>query len=110
MYILGGRSAYEFLRLNIPGLLPSVQIVQSSISASNNNLTEGKFNYEGACNYFNSIQATLGFVAEDATAVVPKITYDTTSDTFVGFALPLDKRGLPIIKTYSTKSFNIFED
>ncbi|CAF3489917.1 unnamed protein product [Rotaria socialis] len=66
LYVLGGRSAYEFLRLNIPGLLPSVQILQAAISATENNLTEGKFNYEGACNYFNSIQATLGFIAEDA--------------------------------------------
>ena len=65
LYILRGRSAYEFLRLNIPGLLPSVQVQQSLISASDNNLIEGKFNYEGAHNYFNSIQASLGFIAED---------------------------------------------
>ena len=36
--------------------------------------------------------------------------YDTASNTFVGFALPLDSRGLPIINTYSTKSFNVFEE
>ena len=36
--------------------------------------------------------------------------YDTASDTFVGFALPLDSRGLPIINTCSTKSFNVFEE
>ncbi|CAF5219934.1 unnamed protein product, partial [Rotaria magnacalcarata] len=86
LYVLGGRRAYEFLRLNIPSLLPSVQILQAAISATENNLTEGKFNYEGACNYFNSIHVTMGFIAEDATAVIPKITYDTTSDTFIGFA------------------------
>ncbi|CAF2101614.1 unnamed protein product [Rotaria magnacalcarata] len=85
LYVLGGQRAYKFLRLNIPSLLPSVQILQAAISAAENNLTEGKFHYEGACNYFNSIHVTRGFIAEDATAVIPKITYDTTSDTFIGF-------------------------
>ncbi|CAF5216126.1 unnamed protein product, partial [Rotaria magnacalcarata] len=91
LYVLRGRRIYEFLRLNIPSLLPSVQILQAAISAAENNLTEGKFNYEGACNYFNSSRVTLGFIAEDATAVIPKITYDTTSDTFIGFVAQSQK-------------------
>ncbi|CAF2813069.1 unnamed protein product [Rotaria sp. Silwood2] len=32
LYILGGRTAYEFVRLNIPALLPSVQIIQAYIA------------------------------------------------------------------------------
>ncbi|CAF2961111.1 unnamed protein product [Rotaria sp. Silwood2] len=109
LYILGGRTAYEFVRLNIPAFLPSVQIIQSFIVASDNHLSEGLFNYDGVRNYFNSNQSTLGFIAEDATAVVPKVTYDTTSNSFVGFSLPLDKNGLPIAKSYATDSFTRFE-
>ncbi|CAF2057856.1 unnamed protein product [Rotaria magnacalcarata] len=96
LYVLGGRRAHEFLRLNIPSLLPSVQILQAAISAAENNVTEGKFNYESACNYFNSIHVTLGFITEDATAVIPKITYDTTSDTFIGFVAQ-NKKDLDLI-------------
>ncbi|CAF3916516.1 unnamed protein product [Rotaria sp. Silwood1] len=39
-----------------------------------------------------------------------ELPYDTTSDTFVGFVLPLDNYGLPINTTYSTKLFNILEE
>ncbi|CAF1377491.1 unnamed protein product [Adineta steineri] len=43
VYILGGRTAYEFLRLNILVLLPSVRIIQSYIASFENHLTEGSF-------------------------------------------------------------------
>ncbi|CAF3833138.1 unnamed protein product, partial [Rotaria sp. Silwood1] len=110
LYILGGRTSYEFIRLNIPAFLPSVQIIQSFIAASDNHLTEGLFNFEGACNYFNSIQPTLGFIAEDTTAVVPKVTYDATSNTFICFSLPLDNNELLIINSYKTDSFTYLEE
>jgi hypothetical protein len=109
LYILGGRTAYEFVRLNIPAFLPSVQIIQAYIGASENHLTEGLFNYNGVGDYFNLNQSTLGFCAEDCTAVVPKITYDTRANTFTGFSLPLDNNGMPIIDSYSTESFNRLE-
>ncbi|CAF4445909.1 unnamed protein product [Rotaria socialis] len=90
LYILGGRTAYEFVRLNIPALLPSVQIIQTYIAASDN--------------------PEAWFVAEDATAVVPKVTYDIKSNTFIGFSLPLDSNGLPIQNSYSTDSFTRLEE
>ena len=62
LFILGGRTAYEFLRLNIPGFLPSVQIIQSFIAASETNLSEGQFNYDGLHDYFNINQSRLGFL------------------------------------------------
>ncbi|CAF2975277.1 unnamed protein product [Rotaria sp. Silwood2] len=110
LYILGGRTAYEFVRLNIPAFLPSIQIIQSYIGTSENRLNEGFFNYAGACDYFNINQSMLGFCAEDSTAVVPKITYDTTSNTFIGFSLPLDDNGVPIIDSNSTDSFFHLEE
>ncbi|CAF3385348.1 unnamed protein product [Rotaria sp. Silwood2] len=110
LYILGGRTAYEFIRVNIPAFLPTVRIIQSFIAASDNHLTEGLFNYEKASDYFNSIQSTIGFIAEDTTAVVSKVTYDTTSNKFIGFALPLDNNGFPIANSYSTESFSCLEE
>ncbi|CAF4874535.1 unnamed protein product, partial [Rotaria sp. Silwood2] len=55
-------------------------------------------------------QATLGFVAEDAIAVVSRVTYDTKSNTFTGFSLPLDSNGLPVLNSYSTDSFACLEE
>ncbi|CAF3873881.1 unnamed protein product [Adineta steineri] len=109
IYILGGRSTYNFLRLNIPALLPSVQIIQSYIAASESNLTEGLFNYNRICNYFNSNQVTLGFCAEHCTAIIPKITYNTSSNSFVGFSRPIDVCGIPVAESFSTESFTRFE-
>lgn len=109
LYILGYRTACEFVRLNLPGFLPSAQIIQSKIAASEDVVTEGLFNYDGMRNYFNTNQSTLGFCAEDTTAVVPKITYDTTSNAFIGFSLPLDDHGLPITNSFSTDSSFCFE-
>lgn len=110
LYILGRRTAYELLRLNIPGLLPSIQIIQSFISASDSHLSEGLFNFDGARDHFRSNQSTLGFIAEDATAVIQKISYDTTSNTFMGFSLPLNNNRMPVTNFYSTDSFNCLEE
>ncbi|CAF2142265.1 unnamed protein product [Rotaria magnacalcarata] len=48
--------------------------------------------------------------AEDCTATVSKIVYDTQTNTFIGFSLPLDQNGLPIAKSYSTDSFTCLEN
>ena len=110
LYILGGCTAYEFVRLNIPALLPSARVIQAHTDASDNHLSEGLFDYDGIRNYFNMNRSTLGFVAEDATAVVSKVTYDTKSNTFIGFSLPLDSNGLAIPNSYSTDSFIRLEE
>ncbi|CAF4288308.1 unnamed protein product [Rotaria sp. Silwood2] len=109
IYILGGRTTYDFLRLNIPARLPSVQIIQSYIAAAENRLTEGLFNYYRIRDHFNLNQSTLGFCAEDCTAVVPKITYDTLSNSFIGFARPLNANGIPVADSFSTELFARFE-
>lgn len=109
LYILGGRTAYEFIRLNIPGFLPSIQTIQSFINASANYTTEGHFNYDDIQDYFNINQSKLGFYAEDTTAIIPKITYDTKTNTFIGFSLPLDNNGIPIANSFSTNSYTQLE-
>ena len=105
LYILRGRTAYELVCRNIPAFLPNVKIIQSYIAASESHLTERLCNYNGLYDYFSLNQSTSGFFAEDSTAVVPKITYDTSSNTLIDFSLPLDNTGLPIINSYSTDSF-----
>ncbi|CAF3671588.1 unnamed protein product [Rotaria socialis] len=50
------------------------------------------------------------FCAEDSTVTVSKVTYDTQTNTFIDFSLPLGQHGLPIIKSYSTDSFTCLEN
>ncbi|CAF3784528.1 unnamed protein product [Rotaria sp. Silwood1] len=80
LFILSGRNAYEFLRRNIPGALPTITTVQTKL-------------------------AKQGFRAiEGLTTVQRKIIYDTRSNSFVGFSPPLDEYGMPRMKHFQTNS------
>ncbi|CAF1143938.1 unnamed protein product [Rotaria sordida] len=108
IFILGGRNVYEFIRINIPGLLPSLTVIQALIDSSTNNLQEGEFRYDAMSDYLSSKRSKFVFAAEDCTSVIPKITYNVQSNTFTGFTPPL-KDGLPQINTFSTESFSELE-
>jgi hypothetical protein len=46
LFILAGRNAYEFARLNIRGLLPSLTLIQTSLESRVNGIEEGEFRYD----------------------------------------------------------------
>ncbi|CAF1550320.1 unnamed protein product, partial [Adineta ricciae] len=110
IYIFGGRTRYEFIRINIPALLPSVRIIQSYIASYENRLSEGSFNYNGISDRFGLNQTVLGFCAEDCTAIIPKITYDSSSNSFIGFPPLLDANGIPVANCFTTDSFTCLEN
>ena len=56
---------------------------------------------------YNSSQFV--FAEEDCTSVIPKVTYDATLNSFIGFVPPL-KNGLPQVNTFSTESFAVLEN
>ena len=45
IYILGGRNLFEFIRLNIPGSLPSVTGLRSILKSTKYHFPEGEFQY-----------------------------------------------------------------
>ena len=63
--------------------------------------------------YFTRTGCTFAFAAEDATAAISKVSYDTLSNSFVGFNTPF-ARGIPPTGPYQTDSYrqlqNWFED
>jgi hypothetical protein len=109
VFILGGRNVYEFIRLNIPGFLPSLTVIQRSLDSTTNRIGEGEFRYDLMSDYLSSQKTKFIFAAEDCTAVVPQIIYDAHSNTFIGFALSLEN-GLPQINNFSTESFSELEN
>jgi hypothetical protein len=104
LFILGGRNIYEFIRLNVSGLLPSLPIIQALIDSTANRVTEGEFRYSLMFDYISSQNINFVFVSEDCTSVVPRIIYDVQLDTFIGFTPHLDD-GLPQVNSFSTDSF-----
>lgn len=108
LYILGGRNAYEFVRLNIPGSLPNIISLRPSLSSSKYHFIEGEFQYEHLKDFIKPFDSKYAFCGEDCTSVIPKICYDTRSNCFVGFTLPL-KNGFPSSRYFSTNSMTELE-
>jgi hypothetical protein len=109
IFILGGRNVYEFIRLNIPGLLPTLPIIQSLLDSTTNRVVEGDFRYDFMFDHLSLQKTNFIFASEDCTAVVPRIVYNVQLNTFIGFAPPLED-GLPKINTFSTESFSELEN
>ncbi|CAM4983047.1 unnamed protein product [Rotaria socialis] len=109
LFILGGRNVYEFIRLNISDLLPSLPIIQSSLDSITNRINEGDFRYDLMCDYLSLQKTNFIFASEDCTGVIPQIIYNVPSNTFIDFVPHLED-GLPKINTFSTESFSKFEN
>jgi len=105
LYVLAGRNAYEFIRLNLPGGLPSLFTLDDSFAKANSCIEEGEFRY----NVLRDHQSTFGYdiavCSEDATAVIKKITYNAATNTFTGFSAPL-QHGIPVSHHFQTDSLD----
>ncbi|CAF2139424.1 unnamed protein product [Rotaria magnacalcarata] len=108
LLILGGRNVYEFVRLNLPGSIPSLTSLHLILTSSKCHFIEGEFQYERLKDYVDWSQYSYAFCGEDSTSVVQKISYDTRSNCFVGFTLPL-KNGFPCTRYFSTDSLGQLE-
>ena len=104
LYVLGGRNTYEFVRLNLPGALPTLSTVDLSLRKSGGRIDEGEFRYDDLQNHQRSYRYQIAVCSEDCTAVIRKVTYNAVTDTFGGFSTPL-LRGIPISRHFRTNSF-----
>ncbi|CAF2950946.1 unnamed protein product [Rotaria sp. Silwood2] len=103
-YILSGKMAYEFVRRNIPGALPALTTVQKLISNTDSRINEADFRFNSLKAHMNSLNTTIAFASEDCTAVIKKISYDSLTNSFVGFVTP-SNNGIPLDLHYQTDSF-----
>ncbi|CAF3348463.1 unnamed protein product [Rotaria sp. Silwood2] len=79
LYVLGGKQAYEFIRLNLYGSIPNVATLGDLIKNSD--------------------------TAFNTTGVIRKVKYDSKPNFFVGFATPID-HGVPLSQFYRADTFN----
>ena len=89
LYILGGRNAYEFVRLNLPGAIPALTILNDSLGKAGIRIEEGEFRFYAPHEHQKSSGYQLAVFSEDCTGVIKKITYNVVTNTFTGFSLPL---------------------
>ena len=109
LYILAGRNAYEFMRLNISGTFPSVSTIQSFLDEEERNIKKGEFRFDIVRHHLTSTNTHIAFCSEDCTAIIPKVTHDINSNSFVGFSLLLVE-GCPITDYYRTDSLTQLEN
>lgn len=110
VYVLGGRQVYEFIRINIPGVLPCMSTLSKLFNENKEQLIEGEFRFDSMENHFKSINVKYAFASEDCTGVIQKVSYDRQSNSFIGFSLPLRNNGFPQPSTFRIESYSDLEE
>ncbi|CAF4293122.1 unnamed protein product [Rotaria magnacalcarata] len=106
--ILSGHDAYEFIRLNLPGALPSITTLRNYNQSISLPLRECEFRFESLKTYLDSIDSSYVSVSEDYTSVISSISYDSVNDCFIGFSSRLSN-DLPSTNQFRTNSYSELE-
>lgn len=103
--ILVGPLAYETLYKNLDAALPSLSTANRFIRASNSHITEGVIRGQQLRIYLEQRkQPSVVCLSEDATRIVGKVQYDSSSNQLIGFVLPIsNSTGLPIPFSYPAR-------
>ena len=111
LFLYSGPLAYEFLQQNMPEALPCTRTIQSAIHSEYKGIDEGTFRFDELKAHIERYKApALISISEDATRITGRVEYDSTTDRCVGFVLPLDDNGLPIVGSFVAASFSAMEE
>ncbi|CAF3083949.1 unnamed protein product [Rotaria sp. Silwood2] len=69
---MGGRNTYEYIRLNLPGAVPSITSVDRSITKAGGKIVEDEFRYDALSDFQISNNYQLAICSEDCTGVIQK--------------------------------------
>ena len=108
LFILAGRNAYEFARANIPGALPSISSIQTLLDEEEKHMVEGEYRFDVLQRQLSLTDTNIAFCSEDSTAIIPRVVYEASSNSFIGITLPL-QQGRPISESYRTDSLTELE-
>lgn len=109
LYVLGGRQAYEFVRINLPGSLPSPSTLSTLFDEKREQLVEGEFRFDSMASELQPMNIKYAFASEDCTGIIQKVSYDRLSNSFVGFCPPLQNNGCPRLFSFKIESFSDLE-
>ncbi|CAF3333516.1 unnamed protein product [Rotaria socialis] len=104
LYVLGGKQAYEFIRLNLYGSIPNLATVGHLIQNSDTAFSEAEFHFQ----FLRRFHLHFGFCSEDTAGVIREVEYDSKTNSFVGFATPIG-HGAPLSQFYRADTFNDFK-
>lgn len=101
-----GRLGYSTIQNNLQGVLPSVVSTNRYIKKTDCSIVEGELRGKQLLKYLEDRGLPKEVVlSDDATRVVGRIQYDSSSNQIMGFALPIDKKtGMPITGAYPARN------
>ncbi|CAF3778359.1 unnamed protein product [Rotaria sp. Silwood1] len=101
LYVLGGKQTYEFICLNLYGSIPNLTTLGELIKNSDTASSEAEFNFGSLWH----CRSHFGFCSEDITGIIRKVEYNSKTNSFVGFATPINHE-IPLPKFYQADTFN----
>ena len=73
-------------------------------------IKDGEFRFQELLQHLNKHKCTkIVSVGKDATRLISRVNYDSTSDQLVGFILPVDSSGLPKLDSFNAKEKHFSE-
>lgn len=109
MYMLCGRYAYETLQSNMS--LPSISSISKYLKSNGPVISEGELRSLQLKKYLEQFQIQHVWISEDATRIIGRVQYDSTSNELVGLVLPLDENnGMPVKSVFKARSASEIED
>ena len=100
-YILGECNVYEIARLNLSGVLPSKPSIENYLALASGKVIEGEFRYDVLHHIQTLNDDQLAICSEDCTNVIQKLTYNASTNKFIGFSIPLED-GIPVSQYFQT--------
>lgn len=110
VFSLGGLALYEIFSYKDNFPFPSVSTVRRKIYA-NEKFAEGLYRIKQLKDFL--VLHDCPFIvalSEDATAVTGRIQFDSARNQIVGFTLPLDSNGVPIVGRYPATSASLIAE
>ena len=110
LFIYCGPLAYEFIQHNMKQALTSLRTIQRVLHSEYRTLDEGSFRFDELEKHIELHGCPkIVSIGEDATRIIARVDYDSETDRCVGFVLPLNEKGLPIVDSYLATSFKAIE-
>jgi len=98
---------YDTLAANLP--LPSVSIICRTINAYSG-FFEGVYRVTDFKQFLQVRNLTsIVWLSEDATRITGRIQYDSSTNQLIGFVLPFDDQGMPIVFSLPLLLQNLFK-
>lgn len=99
IFMLGGRLCYETLYMNLP--LPSPTTVGRYLHDYGPQIVEGVMRCSQLKKYLEDrLLPMTVWVSEDGTRITGRLQYDPGTNQIVGLLLPIDKNGMPVVKSF----------